>query len=449
MRIRFFPVCICAALLLPGPVPANELLRIYDLAVQNDTQLRAAEQARAAAREAPGQSGGALLPQLSGVGSASTQRDTLTPAAGTGAGITTRSSSEPYNASLVLSQVLFNKDLWNRWRKGGDLAAAGEASYRSAQQNLVLRVTEAYFNVLAAADNLRFANAENQAVERQLELAKKRFEVGLSAITDVQEAQARYDLTVALMIEAEQALASAREALAEITGPAEVRIQPLQDEIPLQGPNPENVNEWLKIAAESSLDILAAQIQADLARRDVRINAAGHYPTLSLVGEQTVGESSGFTAGEYEQSQLSLELSVPLFAGGTTQANVRAARSVHEQRLAELEGVRRQVERRTRDAYQGIIAGVSRVAARRQAVVSLSTALEAAEVGLEVGTRTGVDVLDAQRELYSAQRDHARARYDYLLNVLRLKNAVGQLESRDLDEIDRLLQNTSGPAAPG
>lgn len=440
--MRFFIALLCAVS-IPGLASANELLKVYDQAVENDTQLMAASAARDAAKAGSRQAFGGLLPQVNASGTYSKDhtiyKDTQFCDGGPTPPADCTSDAKPYNVGLNISQVIFNKQIWDRWQQAGDRAAAGEASFRSAEQNLALRVAEAYFNLLSAADGLRLADAEKKAIDRQLELAKKRFEVGLSAITDVQEAQARYDLTVATTIEAEQSLSSSRESLAEITGYSYTSTAALKDEIPLLGPNPDNINDWVKSANDGNFTLISARIQADIAKNEIEVSQDGHLPTLSLNGQKNVGDSSGFNPSKYDQTQISLNLNVPIFAGGSTQAGVRVARSTFEQRQAELEGTRRSVERNTRNAYQGVIAGVARVKARKQAVLSSTTALEAAEVGLEVGTRTAVDVLNAQRELYSAQRDYARARYDYLLNVLRLKNAAGQLGQKDLAEIDKLL----------
>lgn len=455
--MRFLTAVVMLALMAPAAVSANELQRVYDLALRNDTQLRAAEGARQSITGTVGQARGALLPQVNGSGevrrgdSTTTQtfEDFVTPSNG----VPVDSDDESTVLQLSLRQALFDVAAWNRWQQADANAAAAEANYRIAQQALALRVTETYFGLLAAADSVRFADAEKRAVERQLELAQKRFEVGLSAITDVQEAQARYDLTVAQMIEAEQALSSAKVALAEITGMADAKIIALQEDIPLLGPNPDSVNDWLKTAAESNLEIVVARAQADAAKQGVEASRAAHYPTLALVGEQQQLEDAGVTfQGPYERDRDSLsygvQLNVPIFAGGSTQAGVNSAKGVHQQRVAELEGKRRSVERTTRNAYQGVIAGVSRVKAYKQAVLSNTTALEASEVGLEVGARTAVDVLNAQRELYRAQRDYSRSRYDYLLNILRLKSAAGQLSRKDLNEIDALLGAAEATPAP-
>jgi len=447
---------LALVLLVPSLASANELTRIYQLAVENDTQLRAAAGQRDAAVQANPRARGALLPQISGTAvleqgeQTTTTKTTLDPNPPE-----VQADTDGQDLRLTLRQALFDAAAWNRWQQADRQAAAAEATYRIAEQGLALRVTEAYFGLLGAADNLRFADAEKKAVERQLELAKRRFEVGLSAITDVQEAQARYDLTVAQMIEAEQAQANAQVVVTEITGTTDAHIVPLKEEIPLLGPNPDSVNDWLKSASEANLSILVARANAAAARQDVDASWAGHYPTLYFEGQAAVGDQSsvspigGTFDQDYETSNLRLLLNVPIFAGGSTQAAVNAAKGTHDQRVAELEGKKREVERSTKNAYQGVIAGVSRVKAYKQAVLSNTTALEASEVGLEVGARTAVDVLNAQRELYRAQRDYSKSRYDYLLNILRLKNAAGQLGPGDLNEIDALLGAGQGSAVAG
>jgi outer membrane protein len=442
---------LALALLVPSLASANELTRIYQLAVDNDTQLRAAGGARDAAVAANPRARGALLPQIAGTAYYQEGSETIQVT-----GLPEEDSdTEGQDVRLTLRQALFDAAAWNRWQSAGRQAAAAQATYVIAEQNLALRVTEAYFNLLAASDNVRFADAEKAAVERQLELAKKRFEVGLSAITDVQEAQARYDLTVAQMIEAEQALTIAQVAVSEITGASDARIVPLKDEIPLLGPDPGDVGEWLKTAAENNLNMRVAKANAEAASQDVDAAWAGHYPTVYFDANTGLGDSSSITPGvgqiesEYDNLNMRVTLSVPIFAGGSTQAAVSAARGTRDQRVAELEARKRETERSTRNAYQGVIAGVSRVQAYKQAVLSNTTALEASEVGLEVGARTAVDVLNAQRELYRAQRDYSRSRYDYLLNVLRLKNAAGQLAPKDVNEIDGLLGSETASAVAG
>ena len=436
------------ALAIVHTAAANELIRVFELAERNDPTMQAARYAREAALEARPQARAALLPQINA--SAFETRGTTTNTFTANQDGTPRSQSIDSDAksdgwSATLSLPVYDHALWLRLAQSGDSVAAAQARYRAAEQDLAVRTARAYFDVLAAQDSLRFAEAEKKAVSRQLEQARKRFEVGLSAITDVHEAQARYDLTVSQQLEADQQLRNARDALQEITGQPVERFAPLQEQIPLRGPDPDDVQAWLDVAREHNLDLIAARFQEKLAERDVRISRAGHYPTLTLNGSYFEQESTQFVFGlgnfpaQAEGDRVTLTLNLPVFSGGLTQSRVRQAHQIHRQREAELTGVLRSVERQVRNAYQGVLTGVARVRALKQAVVSNTTALDASETGLRVGARTAVDVLNAQRELYRAQRDYSRARYDYLLSVLQLKQAAGQLVFKDLLEIDRLL----------
>lgn len=437
--MRLSTSLLTVALALPGIAQANDLLRVYDLAAQNDATIQASRYARDAAVEAKPQARAALLPQLTGAynyGYATTD-GTFTQ---NGVEIPIDNYGTDDSLSVTLNQSVFSLENWRRLQQASSQVALAQASYRSAEQSLALRVAEAYFGVLGARDNLRSSQAEKAAVERQLEQARKRFEVGLSAITDVQEAQARYDLTVATELQAQQTLAAAREALAEITKIKPGEVASLQDDIPLPAPNPDNADRWVEYALEGNLDLLAARLNYDIAARGVQVARAGHLPTLGLQGQyQDYTSESGSFPQDAEGTSITLGVTVPIFAGGATQSGVRQALATREQRRAQQEGSARLVERNTRDAYQGVVTGASKVKAYKQAVVSSTTALDASETGLEVGARTAVDVLNAQQQLYAAQRTYLQSRYDYLLSVLRLKAAAGRLAIADLAEIDRLL----------
>lgn len=432
---------LTTALAVPGLAHASELMRVYDLAVQNDMTYRAAQFARDAAVEARPQARAALLPQLNGSynygysDSESTLKTDNPALSGT-----TKNSGTDESLNLRLNQALFDLERWQRLRQAGEQVALAQATYRSAEQGLLLRVARAYFGVLGAQDRLRSAQAEQTAVERQLEQARKRFEVGLSAITDVQEAQARFDLTVAQEIQALQELDSARFALAEITGQPIGDPAALQENIPLPAPDPADIERWVRYAEEGNLDLLAAQLSHTAATRGVGAAKARHLPTVGLTADYTdSARESGTFPTESTSASVGIGVTIPLFASGATQSAVRQAVATREQRAAELDGARRVVERSTRDAYQGAVTGAARVKAFKQAVVSSTTALEASETGLEVGARTAVDVLNAQQQLYAAQRNYLQSRYDYLLSVLHLKAAAGRLTQTDLAEIDRLL----------
>lgn len=448
MRLNRFAVALAAGF-CATTAQANALLDVYQQALANDKTYAAAQFARDAALQARPLARAALLPQLGAQGTYTrndNERSFSTEEFGVPGGTVTQETESNTKAwSVSLTQALFDWAAIQRYQQSGDQLALAETGFRAAQQDLILRVATAYFNVLAAADTLRFSQAENQAVGRQLEQSKQRFEVGLSAITDVQEAQARYDLTVASLITAETSLASARRVLAETTGGTDEATAAVPEDVPLAGPDPQTPATWIEAARKDNLNVLSARLQGEIAKKDVRIARSGHLPTLSLGASYTDNDASDTqidgvdSPSESKGNAIQLIARLPLFAGGATQANVRAAASTSSQRQAQLESAVRTAERTTGDAYQGVLSGIARVKAFKQAVVSSKTALEASEVGLQVGARTSIDVLNAQQQLYAAERDYARARYDYLLSVLQLKQSAGRLGEADLAEIDRLL----------
>ena len=438
---------LLAALALPGIAPAAQLMNVYQRAQAQDMQLQAARHGRDAALEARPIARAALLPQLGASYGYQDQQETGTEGFGGGPETPVDRDSTLLAFGVRLDQVLFDWSAFQRYAQSGDEVALAMAQYRKAEQSLMLRAAQTYFDALSAADTVRLAAAEKQAFVRQLDQARTRFEVGLAAVTEIQEAQARHDLSVASEITARQQLANAREALREITGQAELALMPLREEIPLLGPEPATVGPWIDAAQEHNLDLLAAMFAQEAARRGVDVARGGHLPRVGAMAEYQDADADGarFT-GEIETETLGVMVELPLFSGLATRARVNQARFLHEQREAELEGTRRGVERGVRDAFLAVESGVARVRALRQAVQSSRTALEASEVGLEVGTRTSVDVLNAQSALFSAERDYSRARYDYLLSVLALKAAAGSLGEPDLSEVDALLVHAPGEA---
>ncbi|WP_126456882.1 TolC family outer membrane protein [Sulfuriflexus mobilis] len=433
VRLLTLTLSLCA----PAAVLAGGLTDAYRQALESDPQLRAAEAARGALGEAGPQSLALLLPSLN-LSANTTANDVET----------TQSSffpnnSEEYNSNgynLTLTQPIYHHDYWVGLRQADATVAQAEADYAAARQELIVRVATAYFDVLAAQDTLEFARAEKEATARQLEQAKQRFEVGLIAITDVHEAQAQYDLTVAQEIVAENTLANTREALQEITGQYDEALQVLREEIPLLNPEPYNIDAWVTQARDQNLSLRAAEFSATAAREEINRQRAGHYPTLDLVATQSNSLSHSITGREVDSETLALQLNVPLFAGGAVNSRTREAHYRSEEARHRLEQTRRSVKRQTRDAYLGVLAGISRVKALKQAVLSNEKALEATQTGFEVGTRTIVDVLLSQRELFRAQRDYSRSRYDYLLNTFRLKQAAGSLAQTDVEAINGWLK---------
>lgn len=437
---------LLAAALASFPVSANELQRLYELAQQNDATLAAARHARDAAVEARPQALANLLPRVSASASQTWQRsksdsveliDPDQPELGVRE-LSTRNSSQPYSLAVSATQPIFDWAALKRYAQSGDRVALAELSLRVQQQDLRLRVAEAYFSVLAADDARRSFAAQRIAFERGLEEARRRLEVGVGALTDMQEAQASRDLAAAQELEASQTLDAATQALAEITGEPVSTWARLREDISLPAPT-ENIDTWIRAALDGNFDLAIASGNVDIASDNIAIARAGHLPTIGLSAARSLRDDRSTDSGRADSGSVALQFSLPLFAGGAVASQVREATATREQAAAQELGTRRFVERTTRDAYQGMQTGSARVSAYQQAVRSSRTALEASQNGMRVGTRRMLDVLNAQQQLSAAERDYERSRYDYLLALLRLKAAAGQLESADLDRIDALL----------
>ena len=421
----------------------DNLLDIYRQAAQGDPQILAAAAAHRAALEARPQSLAALLPQVSASGSAARNRQEIAESFSAADG-TYFFNTHGY--ALNLTQSVYHHDYYVQLRQADSRIVQADATYGAAEQDLIMRSATLYFDALAARDSQSFAQAERDAIARQLEQAKQRFEVGLIAITDVQEAQARYDLVIAQAITADNLLASRDEAVRELTGVQHDALQVLGETLPLVEPEPHDMEQWVDTALKQNLQLSAAQASLRIAQDEVSRRRAGHLPSVDLVGShgfshgfQNIGGGAFFGGRESTDSSLTLQLNVPLFAGGLVSSRTREAVQLREQSRQQLEQVRRATERQSRDAFRGVTASISTVNALKQAVTSNQTALEAAEAGNEVGTRTMTEVLDAQSNLFRARRDYARARYDYLLNSLRLKQAAGMLSPKDLESINGFL----------
>ena len=449
--------------ILAGPVAAKEsLLDVYQRALQSDPVIREAEATYLAALEANPQARSAILPQIQ-FSAGETTRDSsgsnaITQVVGTPPNTTTvtvvRDFEQNFDSitqwTLQLRQTLFRWDQFMGLKQADKRATQAGANFEAAKQALLVRVAERYFDVLAAEDSLNAQQGTKEAVARQLEQAEKRFEVGLIAITDVQEAKAAFDEAVAAEIAAKRALASAREFLREITGDYIEALESPITPLPLLTPDPADEDAWVQTALEQNLSLIANRIGKDIARDEIRIRRAGHYPTLDLVASRvdvdSVSDRSNdggpFLPAPFQQAQDSIELQlvIPLFGGGLVTSRVREAVYQHRAAQEALERVARQTERETRDAYLGVITEISRVQALRQAVESSQTALKATSAGFDVGTRTTVDVLDARRRLLQAETNFYRSRYDYLLNVLRLKQASGIVALEDLEQVDGWLE---------
>jgi len=399
-------------------VHSTSLMEIYNLAIDNDPQFIAAKANLAAAEEALPQSTANFLPSLTASARHSENTDADIDA------------TDSY--SVTLNQPLFRHGSFVARRSAKSSVAQAQSDFSSAEQNLMLAVAKSYFGVLSAQDGVEFAQAEKRANARQLDQTKQRFDVGLVAITDVHESRAAYDISVAQAIAASNDLDSARESLREITGTYHEQLDSLNEDLPLIPPDPANLEEWTDLALIENKTLKSAQEDTNQAREFVSAQQSNNYPTLDLVVDHT--NSTGPTF-EIDDTTAELQLNVALYEGGGTSANTRQAREYLKASRQTLEQVRRATQRQVRNAYRGILSGISRVKALKQAMVSSQSALRAAEAGYEVGTRTTVDVLVARRNLFLAQRDYAQARYNYLIDKLNLNQAAGTLNSEHLNEI--------------
>lgn len=445
---------------ISDPAHSASLLEIYQQALQGDPQIHEAEARRLAAFEAKPQARGVLMPQINATGDWSE-----TKVAGSSFSFidkqttTFDSDSTDTNWAVSLRQTLFRWDQIVNLKRADKTVAKAEAVREAAQQDLIVRVAQRYFDVLAAEDRLTSINADRTAIARQLEQAKQRFDVGLIAITDVQESQAAYDQSVANEIGAKRSLATAREFLREITGEYVSRLDAPGEDFPLLTPNPNSESSWVDLSLSQNLNLVASRLDERLARDEISFRRNGYYPSLDLVittGENTsegdvfsshpiLGDSTDFPDDTRTRDQISLQFTVPLFAGGYNSSRVKEAVYLHRASREQLQRVTRETERQTRDAYLGVLSEISRVRALKQAVASSHTALQATQAGYEVGTRTIVEVLNSQFSLYVAITNYYQSRYDYIMNALRLKQAAGSLQVQDLEQIDQWLRDRPTP----
>lgn len=412
---------------------ADDLLSVYQLALKNDSQYRAAQAEYSALQELKPQSTAGLLPTLSLSGNV-TRHDEKN--------ITT-SATTPYNYNsngynLNLVQPLYRQANFIALDKADAQVAQALVAFENTKQDLILRVANNYFAVLAATDGLSFAKAELKAISEQLVQTRQRFKVGLIAITDVHEAKARYDQAVASSIVAENALAISLQTLSEITGTEHRNFASLSSKHSLPEPKPANIEEWVGTALAQNALLRVSKKSVDLARAEISNQRANHYPTLDLTAQHAYNDSEGGSLGQRETNNntIALQLTVPLYQGGLVNSLTRAAAYRLTQAQELFEQQRRATERQTRNAYLSVIANISQAKALKQALASSSIALEATQAGFEVGTRTTVDVLNSQRELYRARRDYAQARYNYVLETLKLKYAAGTLSAVDIEQLN-------------
>ena len=431
---------IAATFIVPlGTAVAADLSAVYELAQQNDPGLRAAQATREAALEARPLARSQLLPSVAVSGDVSyTSRDVKNSAIGS-----YDDNFDSQNAGVSVVQPLFRKDRSIALDQADDQVEQADADLITAEQDLIVRVTEAYFGVLSAQDTLRFTEADVKAIERQLDQAKQRFEVGLIAITDVNEAQARYDQARANAIIAQNDVDNAIESLREITGTPTGKLADLKEGVVLDPPNPASLDAWTETALQNNPSVVSAQFDADIARKEIERQDAADLPTLDLFGSYGVARTDARAGSDLDDAIIGLQLEIPLYTGGGVAAATRQARFRYEAAQQVLEQRRRAVQTQVRNAYRGVLANISRVKALEAAELSAQSALEATEAGFEVGTRTLVDVLDNQRDVFLARRDLAVSRYDYVLNFLSLLQAAGTLDDENVAKANEWLTESS------
>lgn len=447
------PLVLALALALPAfatidAASATDLMQTYELARAGDPQLAAAESGRLAQKEGAVQARASLLPQVDGSASIKRSRSEDDGVPGT-----FTSTSRGYGLSVNQSVLDFSRYSTLRGQKA--LSQAADFDLESANDSLITRTSAAYFNVLVAIETLAAAEAQQTALQKQFDYAQKRLDVGLAPITDVHEARAQYDSARASVITSQNALKDAYEALTEITGQPISNLKALPDDFRPVLPTDHDADGWVETAVTTNPALKSLEYQVQSADASVSTARAGHLPTLSLGGSWGKDAAWGDVAGGGSSgtgTTVGLTLSVPIFSGGATQSRVRQALANRDAVQDGYEQQKRAIVRNTRNAYQTLEAGISEIEARRLALVSAKAAYEASQVGLEVGTRTVLDVLINQQNLFQAQQNYALAKYNYLQNRLLLDQAAGTLDGSDVQDVNRLLTVDAdaqlAPAAP-
>ncbi|WP_194720767.1 TolC family outer membrane protein [Noviherbaspirillum malthae] len=418
---------------------AIDLLQVYREALANDAVYASARSTLTAGQEREIQGRAGLLPQI-GVGGSVNRTNADVSAAGIEVG--RNFTSRGY--SVTLSQPLFRVANWEQYQQGKLSVAASEATFAQAQQDLIVRVAQAYFDVLASQDALASVQAQKTAITEQLASAKRNFEVGTSTITDTHEAQARYDLVIAQEFAGINDLEIKRSALQQIIGKPSGELATLRPGVQIGAPEPANLDSWVQSAEQQNFGVVGQQLALEIARRQIKLNRAGHYPTVDLVASRSHSNQTGSltspTGASSDSNAIGVQWNIPIFSGFAVDSRVREAIALEERTRSDLENARRAAAQGARQAFLGVNSGLAQVRALEAAEVSSQSALESNRLGYQVGVRINIDVLNAQQQLYSTRRDLARARYDAIVNSLRLKSTAGILKEDDLVQVNGLLQ---------
>ncbi|WP_296950904.1 TolC family outer membrane protein [uncultured Massilia sp.] len=430
---------------------AADLLQVYQQALANDATYASARASAAAGRERITQGRAGLLPTVGVTGEVTRVKndqaswnegqiidpnDPFSTVQGNEGSATTKSYT------ISLQQPLFRWDRWETYQQSKLQQAISEAQFAQAQQDLIVRVAQAYFDVLAAQDTLESTRAQKVATTEQLASAKRNFEVGTQTITDTHEAQAAYDLVVSQELAAVNDLENKKTALQAIIGTAPAALATLRTGVALTAPQPANVDQWVSAAENQNYAVSVAQLQLESAKRDISKNRAGHYPTLDLVAASRHSRTDGQTyfSGRQTGNSVGVQYSIPIFQGFAVTSRVRESIALEDKARNDLEANRRNAALTARQSFLGVNTGMAQVKALEAAEVSSNSALESNKLGYQVGVRINIDVLNAQRQLYQTRTDLAKARYNTILAGLRLKAAAGSLREEDLQPVNALLQ---------
>ena len=424
-----------AAALAAAPALSADLLTIYRDSRVSDPVYNAARSQYQATTERLPQARSGYLPQIAATGSLyrnHAERDGVADV-----DYTTKT------IAVTLSQPIFRLQNWIAINQAQNLVLQAEAVLASSLQDLALRAAQAYFDVLLARDNVALSETQKSAIDQQLAQAKRNFEVGTATIVDTLEAQARYDQSVAKEIADKNDLEVKVRALQVLLGKLPDQLTPLREPLTLSPPQPADIEAWVKTASDSSFTVAVARANLDIAQQEVARQRAGHLPTLDLTGNIARVDDPSSTVPPVSPvsrvGSLGFTLSVPIFSGGLTQSRVREAVALRDRAEQDFENAQRSVAQSVRSSYLNVVAGISQVRALEQAQVSTQSQLDSTILGRDVGVRTSVDVLNAQQQLVQTRRDLQQARYNYLLNLLRLKAAAGQLTEADIEEVNRAL----------
>jgi outer membrane protein len=436
IRISFALLGLAVAAVLAGPVRASDLLEVYNKAKGYDAEFAAAQAALDAGKEKGPQGLATLLPNVAGSANTFWNRATIQQT----------NDLFTFNSNgwtVQLTQPLFRWQNWEAYKQGELQVVQAEATFGAAGQDLVVRVAQAYFDVLQANDNLEFVKANKAAIAEQLAQAKRNFEVGTATITDTNEAQARFDLAAAQEIAAINDLEVKRRTLQLLIGDDPVSLTPLRPTLQIDAPQPNNMDEWVARAQDQNFQVRAQQAAVEIAKREIERQRAGHYPTVDLVGNVSDNTNQNLAIlaprRTVEQTQIGLQINLPIFSGGAVLSRTREAAALYEKSRSDLDNVRRSAVLDARRSFLNVSNGLAQVKALEQALVSSETSLQSNRVGYEVGVRINLDVLNAVQQVFSTKRDLAKSRYDTILSGFRLKQAAGNLSEEDVQRANALL----------